>query len=109
MIIITWRKCSREILEKETKLKGSLRLARVIGKAFLMAQVEFNPRTVPIAIVLAGAIFGSAVAYAYSQHPDSLLGAIVVVAVLIFIASIGVAAYLYHNERKEFWEHSMFH
>jgi predicted lysophospholipase L1 biosynthesis ABC-type transport system permease subunit len=84
-------------------------LAREDGRkasgVFRMAQV--NPRTLPIALVLAGAIIMSVVvsAYAYGQRVDTFLTAIVVIAFLIGVIAILLGAYLYYWERSEYYKH----
>jgi hypothetical protein len=68
---------------------------------------QVNPRTSPIALILAGAIIISAVvsAYAYGQHVDSFLTGIVTIAFVIGIVAILLGAYLYYWERSEYYRH----
>lgn len=65
--------------------------------------MSVNARTLPIALVLAGAIIISTAVYAYAfgQHADSFLTSIIVIAILIgFIAIIlGWSAYLWERDK----------
>lgn len=67
---------------------------------------NINPRTTPIALALAGAIIISAAlsAYAFGQHVDSFLTAIVVAVILVGAFSILLSAYLYYWERDRYFE-----
>ena len=68
---------------------------------------EVNPRTLPIALVLGGAIIISAAisGYAFGQHADSVLTAIVAVAFSIGVVAILLGAGLYYWERNEYYKH----
>jgi len=62
-----------------------------------------NPRTVPIALVLGGAIIVSMAVYAYAfgQHVDSFLTAVVaiVVAIGLCIMLSAIPVYLWERDR----------
>jgi hypothetical protein len=66
-----------------------------------------NPRSAPIALILAGAIIISAMvsAYAYGQRTDSTLTLLVALGFVIGFISILVGAGLYYWERHEYYEH----
>ena len=68
---------------------------------------NINARTLPIALVLGGALIISAVisAYAFGQHVDSFLTAIISVAFVLGLISILLGAGLYYWERSRYYEH----
>ena len=68
---------------------------------------SINPRTVPIALVLGGAIIVSAAfsAYAFGQRADSFLTIIVAFVALGGLVAILLGGYLYYWERSEYYRH----
>jgi hypothetical protein len=66
---------------------------------------SINPRTVPIALVLGGAVIISTALYAYAfgQHIDSFLTTLVALVVLGGLTAILLGGYLYYWERDKYY------